>query len=252
MRLRRRLRSGKLVHGSTLPNDRGSAHTPRRRGSGRVVGPLGRFDDLIDTSVSRLRGRRTLDRTFYVLSETANHSLLWHGINLVDATIGGPLHRRRALRRSVILGVEQALVNGVIKNIFRRDRPLPPEHAPHRLRTPRTTSFPSGHASAGACAATLLSQDLGAAPVWWTTAGIVSASRVYVGVHHASDVLGGLLLGRLLARAADKIWPAVEELMQDTATERVHDPVDHPTRGSRTARFDGVPAIGDPPSSASR
>lgn len=174
-------------------------------------GRLRRFDASIDRGVGRLRGRRTLDRTVYAVSEAANHSVLWHGINLVDAVVGGPTRRRRALRRSVILGVEQALVNGVLKSIFRRERPEPLAGVTHRLRTPRTTSFPSGHASAGACAATLLTQDLGRAPVWWTTAGVVSASRVYVGVHHASDVLGGLVIGRLLARTAERIWPPIPD-----------------------------------------
>lgn len=172
--------------------------------------PVRRFDEWIEGSVAPFRGRRSLDRSFYALSEAANHSILWHGINLVDAAVGGPLHRRRALRRSVILGIEQTLVNGVVKTLFRRDRPEPLEHSPHRLRTPRTSSFPSGHASAGACAATLLSRDMGAAPLWWTTAGVVSASRVYVGVHHPSDVLGGLVIGRLLARIAERFWPTPE------------------------------------------
>lgn len=195
-----------------------------------------RFDEWVEGSVAPLRGQRFFDRSFYALSEAANHSILWHGINLVDATVGGPLHRRRALRRSVILGIEQTLVNGIIKSIFRRDRPQPLEHSPHRLRTPRTSSFPSGHASAGACAATLLSHDLGVAPVWWTTTGVVSASRVHVGVHHPSDVLGGLVIGRLLARVAERLWPAPEDSVPEPHTATTKGPSRMPNSSGPSRR----------------
>lgn len=172
--------------------------------SSRVVQ---RIDGSADRVAAHFRGRTNCDRVMYGLSESANHSLLWHGINAVDALAGGPDHRRAALRRSAILAVEQTVVNGVVKSLVRRTRPSPPGVTPHRLRRPRTSSFPSGHASAGACAATLLSQDLGGQPLWWSTALVVSWSRIHVGVHYLSDVLAGLLVGRLLGLLAVRLWP---------------------------------------------
>ena len=165
------------------------------------------LDGAAARAAQRARGRG-FDRAVYLLSEVANHSMLWHGINLADAVVGGPTHRRRALRRSVIVAVEQAVVNGPVKSLVARERPDAHDDHPHSLRAPRTSSFPSGHASAAACSATLLSRDLGAAPVWWALAGAVSWTRVHVGVHHASDVAGGLALGTLLARVAAAVWPA--------------------------------------------
>ncbi|MCB1256874.1 MAG: phosphatase PAP2 family protein [Microthrixaceae bacterium] len=158
-----------------------------------------------------LRGNRPADTAMYALSEVANHSVLWHGINAVDAIVGGPQHRKAALRRSVILAAEQALVNGVVKSLVGRNRPASDVVSPHRLRKPRTSSFPSGHASAGACAATLLAQDLGGAPIWWTAALTVSWSRIHVRVHYMSDILAGLIVGRTLALAASKLWPINSE-----------------------------------------
>jgi membrane-associated phospholipid phosphatase len=75
-----------------------------------------------------------------------------------------------------------------------------------------STSFPSGHATAAAsaaAAAVLLARHLGAgrgvtvlaATVGMAVAGVVAASRVFLGVHYLSDVLGGLVLGSLLAVA---------------------------------------------------
>lgn len=161
----------------------------------------------MDDLAARLRGHAASDRALYALSQAANHSLLWHGINAVDAVIGGPTRRRQAVRRSVILAAEQAAVNGPVKSLFRRQRPDHVTDHPHDLRTPVTSSFPSGHASAGACAATLLTQDLGAAPVWWGLAAAVAWSRVHVGAHHATDLVGGAAVGTVLARAAGRLWP---------------------------------------------
>lgn len=153
------------------------------------------FDRRVDALAGRLRGNPTVDRVMYGLSQAANHSLLWHGINLVDAAVGGPERRRRALRRSIVLGCEQAVVNGPVKSLFRRRRPDHVTDHPHELRTPLTSSFPSGHASAGACAAVLLSRDLGRAPLWWALATTVAWSRLHVGAHHATDLIGGAALG---------------------------------------------------------
>lgn len=165
----------------------------------------------VDRALERLasagRGNPRLDRAMYLLSEAANHSVLWHGINAVDALVGGPTHRRRALRRSALLVAEQSLVNGPIKSSVRRVRPEDLDDHPHRLRAPRTSSFPSGHASAAACAATLLRRDLGFGPVWFALAAAVAWSRVHVGVHHPSDVAGGWLVGRTLGRLGALVWP---------------------------------------------
>lgn len=181
--------------------------------AGEVSGPepflhpaVGAFDRRVDGFAARLRGHPVADRVLYGLSQAGNHSMLWHGINAVDAAVGGRDRRRRALRRSVILATDQALVNGPVKWMFRRGRPDHIDEHPHALRTPVTSSFPSGHASAGACAATLLGRDLGAAPLWWGLAAAVAWSRVHVGVHHASDVVGGTVAGVVLARLADRAW----------------------------------------------
>jgi len=167
-----------------------------------------RLDERIATRAQQRRGVNPwVDRITYALSQAANHSLLWHGINAADALVGGSRHRRAAVRRSIILGIEQAVVNGPLKSTVERERPVAGPHD-HPLRTPSTSSFPSGHASAGACAATLLSRDLGMAPLWWGLAAAVAWSRVHVGVHHASDVVAGALVGRSLARLAGFIWPS--------------------------------------------
>jgi undecaprenyl-diphosphatase len=53
-----------------------------------------------------------------------------------------------------------------------------------------------------------LHRDLGAGPLWWALAGTVAWTRVHIGVHHGSDVVAGLALGRGLAAVGAAVWPA--------------------------------------------
>jgi undecaprenyl-diphosphatase len=53
--------------------------------------------------------------------------------------------------------------------------------------------------------ASVLSGDDGAAPGWFVLASLVAASRVYVRMHHTSDVVGGAVLGLVLAKFARRL-----------------------------------------------
>ncbi len=102
---------------------------------------------------------------------------------------------RRTVRLSAALGVESALVNVVLKSLVKRERPVAEFERPLHLRVPLTTSFPSGHASAAFCAATLLSDGDRLAPLYYAAAVIAASSRIHVRIHHASDVVAGAALG---------------------------------------------------------
>jgi undecaprenyl-diphosphatase len=69
------------------------------------------------------------------------------------------------------------------------------------VRTPSTSSFPSGHASSATFAAVILTSYTGfpLAFVWIGVAVIVALSRVVVRIHHLSDILGGVVTGALLS-----------------------------------------------------
>ena len=114
------------------------------------------------------------------------------------------------MRLSAVLGGESLLVNGVIKSALHRHRPVWEEDRPrpHRIRRPRTSSFPSGHASAAFTAAGLLSQGDPLWPLYYGVAAVVASSRVYVKIHHASDVVAGAAIGVGLGRRRS---PAVAE-----------------------------------------
>jgi undecaprenyl-diphosphatase len=56
-------------------------------------------------------------------------------------------------------------------------------------------------------AAVLLAEDDDLAPLYFALAAAVATSRVYVKIHHASDIVGGAVLGTALGLIARKVWP---------------------------------------------
>ena len=172
-----------------------------------LTATLRAFDDRFDGAFDGLRGNKTADRLFYAASELGDFSLIWH---LVGAARGLTSDRRanEAIRLSAVLAAESVLVNGVVKSFFRRRRPewLSETPRPHRLRRPRSSSFPSGHASAAFTAATLLAEDDPWWPMYYAAAAFVASSRTYVKIHHASDVVAGAITGIVIGRIARKVW----------------------------------------------
>lgn len=169
---------------------------------------VAQFDDAVDRRFDRMRGNPVVDRLMYGASELGDWSLIWHLVGAAQGLRPGrdPM---TSLRLSTILGAESLLVNGMVKSLFRRKRPvwvgaLP---RPHKLRTPLSSSFPSGHASAAFTAAGVLSRNDPLWPVYYGMAAVVASSRAYVKIHHASDVVAGAALGVGLAAVARRVWP---------------------------------------------
>ena len=92
------------------------------------------------------------------------------------------------------------LLNQGIKRFFRRKRPTISGDKRFAVRTPRTSSFPSGHASSAFFAALLLTHWVHGWQIglFYLFAVIIAFSRVGVRIHHASDVLAGALTGTLM------------------------------------------------------
>ena len=152
------------------------------------LGPtVERFDDAVDHALERVRGNAALDRLFTTASHVGDFSLIWHVLNLSLGLRNRNL--RRVLMFAGLIGLESLIVNQGIKRIFGRTRPTTAGEDRLEVRRPRTSSFPSGHASAATFAATLLGARTRhpLTAVIYAAAGVVATSRAYVRTHHASD-----------------------------------------------------------------
>jgi len=178
-------------------------------GRGQFGSTVDSLDQAIDELLEQLRGHPLADRLFLAASHAGDWSAIWQAVSLVRA-----IGRRRPDQMLVLaaaIGVESLIVNQGIKRLFRRQRPTTSGDVRFAVRTPSTSSFPSGHASAAAFAATVLITWDGKrwAPLWLSIATIVGVSRAYVRIHHASDVAGGAVVGAalgMLARPVLRRW----------------------------------------------
>ncbi|MFY0563487.1 phosphatase PAP2 family protein [Archangium lansingense] len=149
-------------------------------------------------------------------------------LTLVVCAVAGFLvlvRRWRSLALVVGSTVGGALVNTLLKSLFARPRPTVVPHLTHVL----TESFPSGHAmlsaivylTLGALLAQLVERRWLRAylvGVALTLTLLIGLTRVYLGVHYPTDVLGGWMAGlawalltALLARAVKRRSPGLRE-----------------------------------------
>ena len=135
------------------------------------------------------------DRYVAILSDLGE-GLGWVGAGVALAWLGGPRGRRAGLAAVIASLGTTYLVQRLIKPIFRRNRP----HFGRDIMVVgiRTTdaSFPSGHAASSFAAATAVAAFYPkSAPLVFTVATGVGASRVHLGHHFPSDVVVGAGLG---------------------------------------------------------
>jgi membrane-associated phospholipid phosphatase len=156
-------------------------------------------DHVVDRALEPLRRSRVTARVFTLASHVGDFSVVWHVAGLLYA-VGSVDRLKQALALSLALGIESLVVNQGVKRLFKRDRPTWHGDDRTRVRKPRTSSFPSGHASSATFAAILLASFTGwpLAALWVVIAVVVASSRVVVRIHHFTDVIGGFVVGGLL------------------------------------------------------
>lgn len=126
---------------------------------------------------------------------------------------------RLVTRKAIIMATFSALLarevlKPVIVHIWTRNRPFI-EHTVHNIisKTDNEPSFPSGHALAMfAIAAAVYHYNKKAGMLLYVTAILTGISRVVVGVHYPSDIIGGAVLGIIVG------WLTVKLL--DTPLDR--------------------------------
>src|SRR4030095_2553582 len=129
---------------------------------------------------------------------------------------------RRWKREAILLAINMigaSVLNITLKLAFKRVRPEPF----FNLATPKSFSFPSGHSLASFCffgaLAVILNARIksrGVRTAIWITAGVIifliGLSRIYLGVHYATDVIAGF--------TAALIWIGAVKFVEDQLVRR--------------------------------
>ncbi len=165
----------------------------RTRASASVRSPVGSLDDrLLCIARTRGHGDPRVERDVARFSRLGQHGGIWLAIGAGGWALDLP--RAADWRRATVRIAGVYALNTAIKLAVRRRRPELPG-LPALTDTPTQLSFPSAHASTSFAAARLYARlGLPAAPLYALAVGL-SLSRLYLGVHYPSDVLGGAVLG---------------------------------------------------------
>jgi undecaprenyl-diphosphatase len=163
-------------------------------------GMLSEFDDAVLVSVAAQRSP-ALSKFFLALSALGSWPVM--ALLTIGACIGTLLAGERRLPTTLALAMlGTPLFESFFKTLYGRERP---RLVPH-LETVASASFPSGHTLASVVFFVTLALLAGGHTrrkrlrvflVGYSLAigALVAASRVYLGVHFPSDVVGGALVG---------------------------------------------------------
>jgi undecaprenyl-diphosphatase len=154
-----------------------------------------RLDETVDAAFEPWRGKPQVDRAAAVVSNLSDYGFIWVLLSLIKGRRRGP-GRRRAIVSLGAAGVSSLAMVSAAKSVVERQRP--DEHLEARVRTPTSSSFPSGHTLAAFTTAFVLSESAAQTAASVGFAGAVAASRVHLRAHHPSDVRGGAAIGSVL------------------------------------------------------
>ena len=152
------------------------------------------------------------NRFWLCVTRLGNGSFLWIVLSAVMLLL--PQTRWIAVRSFVLIAFGELVINAVVKMLIRRKRPYDvcEELSTVQIR-PKDTSFPSGHTCMGFVMTLFYAQVM---PGWFAVSILVIScmlafSRMYLGVHYPTDILGGIMLAVGIDWVYFLVWSAVFE-----------------------------------------
>ena len=165
-----------------------------------VEGHADRYDEAIMNAVHRVE-EPSISHGLHAMTQLGSHIVIGAAAGVTALMMLQRGRKHDAWTVVVSTGGAMA-INTILKNIFRRQRPI---EMARRIKLPRSHSFPSGHSLLSAATYPIVvhhlveNHSLPVQAVAHTLTGMivlsVGFSRVYFGVHFPSDVLGGFAAG---------------------------------------------------------
>jgi undecaprenyl-diphosphatase len=124
---------------------------------------------------------------------------IWVVIVAILMVIEEKRNKKFVLVFFVTIAFTALVVSYPLKMIFHRQRPIPNKLYSH-VACPTDFSFPSGHAATAFAAATVLAVfDKKRRLFYFTVAVLISYSRIYLQCHYLLDIVGGAIIGVIIA-----------------------------------------------------
>jgi undecaprenyl-diphosphatase len=160
---------------------------------------------IAEWSMRRWQRNPTLDAAMVVLA-TWTPVVMLALIVLAGLGAGLPPELRDAAQRHGLCAVSAAvcvrILNEPVSRLAARPRPFETLGVAPLVGHERGGSFPSNHAAGAFALTAAMSAVPGYGSLLWVLAFAVSLARVYGGLHHLTDVVGGALHGLLVGSVA--------------------------------------------------
>lgn len=149
---------------------------------------------------------------FQFITTLGNHGMIWAAISV--CMLFFKKTRKAGILSLLALGSTLLINNMILKNLFARTRPFDMIVGLQVLIVkPADYSFPSGHTASSFASAYIIVRCLPSkyGTIAIVLAALIGVSRLYVGVHYLTDIIGGAVLGIIIAELIYKAYFTLKE-----------------------------------------
>ena len=187
------------------------------------MGPWTSFEIGILDAIQKL-STPGLDKFMVTITSLGNMSIIWIAFIIIFLST----KEYKTMGKVMVLGfiLNLIIVNLLLKNIFTRVRPFNiVNYANLLIPTLKDGSFPSGHTSYAFTIFTIvlfMAKKKSLKVLTGILAVLIAFSRLYLYVHFPTDVIGGVIIGFILAILAMKIYFSknIREKLANTNLQR--------------------------------
>ncbi len=112
---------------------------------------------------------------------------------------------KKVAKELIIVVITVFILTQIIKLFIMRPRPFTVVDNLNVLTSVNDASFPSGHTATATAISYILARNYGHRIILGILVLLVGISRLYLGVHYPSDVLGGFIIGLIITIGCEHI-----------------------------------------------